>query len=280
MAHISGFRASLLMSILGLSVQAATWDRQRRCDQDFEPPCGVCEGVGGLPTSDTVIALAGCQPLVNDSDPAWPVWPRVFETPYFEILIGPRRDPFCFVVTATNDTYVNEHFCYRQQWGMQYYQADSRLGPAFRYDIEYKILGAPLRSDIVHVGSYMTIQTSFATWPKLCTTMTVQPRAGGHGTPVGPLLPNWTQILSYVGTELLQIEAGVGGLRVNHFVWGPHHVWAEPLSGRIVRMWQPFNGLEVFPHFLELRQNGSFESDFFMPPHCNRKQADVVTLMV
>ena len=26
------------------------WDRTRRCDQqDYDPPCGPCEGVGGIP---------------------------------------------------------------------------------------------------------------------------------------------------------------------------------------------------------------------------------------
>ena len=28
--------------------------------------------------------------------------------------------------------------------------------------------------------------------------------------------------------------------------FGPHHVWTDPTTGLMVRMWQPFNGLEVF----------------------------------
>ena len=36
------------------------------------------------------------------------------------------------------------------------------------------------------------------------------------------------------------------GTLVDHFVKGPHHVWTDVASGTIVRLWQPFNGLEIF----------------------------------
>ena len=29
------------------------WDRRRRCDLfDYDPPCGICEGYGGVPYGD------------------------------------------------------------------------------------------------------------------------------------------------------------------------------------------------------------------------------------
>ena len=40
------------------------WDRTRRCDQqDYDPPCGPCEGVGGIPTGsdNDEITLTTCQ---------------------------------------------------------------------------------------------------------------------------------------------------------------------------------------------------------------------------
>ena len=37
-----------------------------------------------------------------------------------------------------------------------------------------------------------------------------------------------------------------GGLTVDHWVKGPHHAFVDIESKQIVRMWQPYNGLEVF----------------------------------
>ena len=42
------------------------WDRRRRCDQtEYEPPCGVCEGVGGIAFGDDNqdITLTPCAPV-------------------------------------------------------------------------------------------------------------------------------------------------------------------------------------------------------------------------
>jgi len=33
---------------------------------------------------------------------------------------------------------------------------------------------------------------------------------------------------------------------VDHFIFGPHHAWAPVGSNQVVRMWQPYNGFEVF----------------------------------
>jgi hypothetical protein len=34
---------------------------------------------------------------------------------------------------------------------------------------------------------------------------------------------------------------------MNHWAFGPHHMWTEVETGDIIRMWQPFNGLQVYP---------------------------------
>ena len=34
---------------------------------------------------------------------------------------------------------------------------------------------------------------------------------------------------------------------MDHWAFGPHHLWSEPATGAIIRMWQPFNGLQVYP---------------------------------
>ena len=34
---------------------------------------------------------------------------------------------------------------------------------------------------------------------------------------------------------------------MDHWAFGPHHLWSDPATGNIIRMWQPFNGLQVYP---------------------------------
>ena len=86
------------------------WDRRRRCDQiDYDPPCGLCEGVGGIPWGDnnSQITLAPCTPIANASSvhpqPPKPVWGTQFTVnAYNEVLIGPKTDPFCFNTFPSN----------------------------------------------------------------------------------------------------------------------------------------------------------------------------------
>jgi len=35
-------------------------------------------------------------------------------------------------------------------------------------------------------------------------------------------------------------------MELDHWAFGPHHVWSVPATGKTVRFWQPFNGLQVF----------------------------------
>merc|ERR1712072_1076024 len=50
----------------------------------------------------------------------------------------------------------------------------------------------------------------------------------------------------------IEVEYGVGELDLEHWVYGPHHAWTKVGDDKIVRMWQPYNGFEVF-------QPGSWE---------------------
>ena len=73
------------------------WDRRRRCDQtDYSPPCGACEGYGGIPYGDEndQIHLTTCEIIQNATgikNPVKPVWGKSFTLRnYNEILIGPK----------------------------------------------------------------------------------------------------------------------------------------------------------------------------------------------
>jgi len=61
-----------------------------------------------------------------------------------------------------------------------------------------------------------------------------------------PVQFNWVDNLFYVGTETIDVEYGVGSTLLDHWAFGPHHAWTDPKTGIIVRMWQPFNGLQIF----------------------------------
>lgn len=63
---------------------------------------------------------------------------------------------------------------------------------------------------------------------------------------VGPVQYNWVDNLFFVSTETLGVEYGVGSMTLDHWAFGPHHAWTDPATGLIVRMWQPFNGLQIF----------------------------------
>ena len=53
--------------------------------------------------------------------------------------------------------------------------------------------------------------------------------------------------MEFVGRELLTVEFIGEALQLDHWVFGPHHVWTYPDSGQVVRMWQPWNGLQIYP---------------------------------
>ena len=89
------------------------WDRRRRCDLfDYDPPCGICEGYGGIPYGDEndQIDLSRCTPVAaaDEVDPETlvrPVWGSRWTLPEArEILIGPKNDEFCFVVFPGDDS--------------------------------------------------------------------------------------------------------------------------------------------------------------------------------
>ena len=72
-------------------------------------------------------------------------------------------------------------------------------------------------------------------------TICTIPRSGGDPTQPGvnALQHNFVDNLIFVSTETLDVEYGVGSLKLDHWAFGPHHVWTDPATGLVVRMWQP-----------------------------------------
>jgi len=227
------------------------WDRNRRCDHsDYDPPCGPCEGVGGYVKSDAKddITIVSCKVdgVYDVETRVRPRWGADFsEKVSHEILIGKKTDAACFQAFPSNDS-TSEN-CYKPQQCQLY--SDMNKYRAFVLSCNQAGnawgLAGNVTSKIFHQGENMWIVNKLVKIVNQCVC--TSPREGGDPTKptVGPVQYNWVDKLSYVGTEVIDVEYGVGSMLLDHWAFGPHHAWTDS-DGIIVRMWQPFNGLQIF----------------------------------
>jgi len=246
------------------------WDRTRRCDQqDYEIPCGPCEGVGGIPygSGNDEITLTTCEIIGTAEEMPEPhpvVWGTQWTLPIaYEVLIGKKNDPFCFQTFPGNDS-VGE-LCYRKQTGAKYY--DMRNALALREDLELETPVGNITSIVLHQGKNFWVVNHLPWYAGgvhqcVCTDI----KEGGAGSQVYyPVQYNWVEKLTYIGREILGIEYINSVEEVDHWAFGPHHAWTKPETGDILRMWQPFNGLQIYPGGVG---EGSVDSSLFeeIPP--------------
>jgi len=227
------------------------WDRLRRCDEDcYDPVCGLCEGIGGIATSDEpgdytptkCIALQTADQIrAAGITPVIPVWPKEFtNTGFHEVLIGIKSDPFCVsAFPGPNSTFTN---CYIPQEGTIYYDQNNN-----RLRIDYNRFWYQYTRNItehIHHGvdpsdPYMmniVLKKFMAGVSDFCV-------CASPG--VGIVEYDCFSDSTYLGRELMTIEYLWRDYQVDHWVKGPHHFWVDVASGNIIRMWQPWNGLEI-----------------------------------
>jgi len=244
------------------------WDRLRRCDnEDYFPECGLCEGIGGIPTSDKPedIKLTTCTPIANATDVdnstiATPYYPEVFtNTGFYEVLIGKKYDPFCLVSFPGPDS-IGSH-CYMPQQGEFYYD-----WPNKQLRIDYNKLYWPYNTTLTtyHNKGDMWIISNYK-FLEMCVCNDLE---------FYPVNPDFLREESrYIGREKIMIEYLWEERVVDHWTRGPHHVWMDVETGYMIRLWQPFNGLEVYDP-----TKWSFEVDknvFAVPPKsCTWKEGD------
>lgn len=169
--------------------------------------------------------------------PAKPLWPKQFvNDQFYEVQIFVKHDPFCFVqipASVSNGTH-----CYKAQEGVFNYDITKRAlridylqsRTTFKFNMTEKFhhINDAVHPEITRYG--------FDKVP-ICPCINVS---------VGPVASNWASDSMYLGREELDVEFIGGTYTVDHFVKGPHHAWVDTATGNIVRLWQPFNGLEVF----------------------------------
>jgi len=251
------------------------WDRLRRCDQDQMPRCQPCEGVGGHAYGDRndQIDLVDCEvvSLANETNMTtvhWPIYPKKFTISnvdgrpgYADTLIGWKTDPFCFGFFPQNDSIPP--LCYRSQdsTGKWYDAYGSRNGTAGAARTDYNIR----QTGVFHYTPNITaiiLQTDWQMWIQnhlwvVDQCICANP-SGNHCThpPCKSYVWHYDTFrdAQYLARERIGVEwlnhAGVGKnakmMELDHFIMWSHHAWTDPVSGRIVRMWKPFNGLQNY----------------------------------
>jgi hypothetical protein len=230
------------------------WDRIRRCDHtDYDPPCGVCEGVGGYAASDEAsdYTPASCREEgpYDGSTRKRPVWgPDFTELKSHEILIGKKTDPACFQAFPSNDSTAEN--CYKPQEVQIFSEMNNYRALILTANQAGNAWGVAgnVSSVIYHQGPNMWIVNVLGRLGLVNQCVCTSPREGGDPAKpkVGPVQYNWVDNLFYVSTETIGVEYGVGEMVLDHWAFGPHHAWTDPDTGIIVRMWQPFNGLQIF----------------------------------
>lgn len=226
------------------------WDRKRRCDHfQYTPKCGACEGVGGIVWSDKNedVKIVPCKIETSTSNPKRPIWGAAFsELASHEILIGKKMDPACFQAFPSNDSRATN--CYKPQEVQLWSEMNTKKALVLSANQAGNAWGlvGNVTSKIYHQGPNMWIVNTLPLG--ITQTICTQPREGGDQSKpaVGPVQYNWVDNLFFVSTETLDVEYGVGSAKLDHWAFGPHHAWTDPATGLIVRMWQPFNGLQIF----------------------------------
>jgi hypothetical protein len=226
------------------------WDRQRRCDNnEYYPECGLCEGIGGIPFGDKneEIKMTKCTPIANATDVDMntvkkPLYPWTFTNKGFhEVMIGQKNDPFCFKSFPGPDS-KGDH-CYMPQEGTFHYDFPNR-----RLRIDYERQFTPFNISITTIhekGDMWIINNLGAVTQCIC----INPGRLYNET-VYPVDPYFLERDSrYIGREKIYVEYIWQERVADHWVRGPHHVWVDVETGYLMRMWQPFNGLEVYDPF-------------------------------
>lgn len=247
------------------------WDRQRRCDNEFySPPCGPCEGIGGLVTSDAKkdIKITTCSVIALPSEldekarTEYPLLPDNFiNDKFWQILISVKTNVLCVGgFPGPDSTQTN---CYQEQKGIHYMDW---AGRQVRFDLSGKLGPFSTPTVVYHRKQFMWIDN---TLPVIGSKQCICTDPGAsQGLIIYPIHPDFMKEDSrFIGRERLGIEYMNVEKVVDHWTKGPHHIWKDVETGRIIRMWQPWNGLQVL-HPDAWRSMGEEEIKrvFDMPP--------------
>jgi len=269
------------------------WDRIRRCDDDYgvamdsrneydTAPCGLCEGIGGEVWGDDLDSFipTTCTPVATAEEvaPIGPAeWPGLFTCDLEEIMVNECDDNGANC-NFPGPTSVQPHEYVRQSgtWNMDF-EVNKRL--LFEYDYVVDATQPPMAgsvgdgaTDIYHYDGrpiadlakdmFIIVKDAIPFVGDLCICVTpgIGPVTNDHmrPNPSDIISINSTYPVQFLGREILGVEyTGPNNeateMLVEHWIKGPHHIWVDVESQEIVRGWQPWNALQIFKNYRELR---------------------------
>jgi hypothetical protein len=214
-------------------------NRLKRCDWDFDPPCGLCEGIGGYSWGDQEdeISYIDCKPVALAKDIpkdniTTPTWPVAFQVEEVTTLINqiseggqfPGADP-CATHNFHNDTET-------------FYYDDSRAN--FNGPIMYT------KTTKTGIWTLPTADMFIKIMNVFCICVTPVENGNRSATPTGPLVHDFAKDAVLIGREIIGLEGLGMSVEADHWNKGPHHFWVSVATNRFVRGWQPWNGLNVY----------------------------------
>lgn len=217
-------------------------NRKKRCDWDYDPPCGLCEGIGGYSWGDQEhdINYIDCKPVALAKDipkdnRTVPVWPKAFVANEVTTLINqlgeaggggqfPGADP-CANHKFENDTEV-------------FYYDDSRVN--FPGPIMYTNCSKTAIYTLPTADMFIKIDNAF------CICVTPYQNGNKSQPATGPLEHDFAHDAVLIGREIIGLESLGTSVEADHWNKGPHHFWVSTETGKFVRGWQPWNGLNVY----------------------------------
>jgi len=219
-------------------------NRKKRCDWDYDPPCGLCEGIGGYSWGDQEndITYISCKPVALAKDiPAnnitTPVWPKSFVVKEVTTLINqldeggrfPGADP-CALHNFNNDTETMYYDDTRTHYPTGPIMYTKTSGTAI-----YTLPTADMFIKIFEAGIGV-----------FCICVTPHENGNKTDVPTGPLRYDFASDSVLIGREVIGLE-GLGiEVEADHWNKGPHHFWISVATNEFVRGWQPWNGLNVY----------------------------------
>jgi hypothetical protein len=248
-------------------------------------PCGLCEGIGGevwgdelsdfIPTTCTPVATAQEVEPMGAAD-----WPGLFTCDLEEIMINECDDSG--MCNFPGPTSVREHEYVRQSgvWNMDF-EVNKRL--LFEYDYVVDATEPPPgggmvgevgdgATDIYHYNGrpiadlakdmFIIVKDAIPFIGDLCICVSpgTGPVTNDHMRPNPSDITsiNSTYPVQFLGREMLGVEyQGANNeaveMLVEHWIKGPHHIWVSVETQQIVRGWQPWNALQIFKNYREIR---------------------------
>jgi hypothetical protein len=242
--------------------------------------CEPCDGVGGLSNNDSMSSFTptSCSVVATPTElkqqgktPLLPMWPKTFiNTGFYEQQIFVKHDPFCLAQIPAM-TSKGTH-CFKNQQGtfnydstqsslrIDYFKSKSILPHVNMTEHFYHLadgtgkffLWGLLRNQnamvmVLYSHPIILFSLSFSVHPEITKYGVVPtPVCPCIALGVGPVSYDWAADAKFVGREVLGIEFLWVNKTVDHWIKGPHHVWTDVATGNLIRLYQPFNGLEVF----------------------------------